>query len=326
MYNFVTDKVTAWQRLAEILTRVETRGLQSLSPKELDELGHLYRLASSHLARARVQGERAEVVEYLNRLVARAHGQIYRVRPTTGQRVMNFFLAEFPRTFRRMWLFAAAAAGLFVLAAVGAHVAVTLDEESANLLLPPSLIERSRADFESGRVEWWAPEGLGPWMSSQIMTRNIQVAFFAFAGGITACLGTVWVLIANGMMLGALAAFYTRHGFGLEFWSLIAPHGVLELTAIFVCGGAGLRLGWALIDPGDYTRRDALVLAGREAVRLVIGAIPMFAIAGLIEGFITPVRMSPAAKLLFACLTGVLLMLYLLRASLERDSESRGSR
>jgi len=326
MQNFVSDKVAAWQRLAEILTRVETRGLQSLSRKELDELGHLYRLASSHLARARVQGERAEVVEYLNRLVARAHGQVYRVRPATGRRIMDFFLAEVPRTFRRMWPFAAAAAGMFALAAVGAHIAVTLNEESADLLLPPSLIERSRADFESGRVEWWAPEGLGPWMSSQIMTRNIQVAFFAFAGGITACLGTVWVLIANGMMLGALAAFYTQHGFGLEFWSLIAPHGMLELAAIFICGGAGLRLGWSLIDPGDYTRRDALVVAGREAVRLVVGAIPMFVAAGLIEGFITPVRMPPVVKLLFACLTAALLMLYLLRGSFERRLESRGSR
>jgi len=325
MQNFVSDKVTAWRRLAEILTQVETRGLQSLSQKELDELGHLYRLTSSHLARARVQGERPEVLEYLNRLVARAHGQIYRVRPTTGQRIMTFFLAEVPRTFRRMFPFIAAAAGLFVLAAVVAHTAVTLDEGSAELLLPPSLIERSRADLESGRVEWWAPEGLGPWMSSQIMTRNIQVAFFAFAGGITACVGTVWVLITNGMTLGALAAFYTRHGFGLEFWSLIAPHGVLELAAVFICGGAGLRLGWSLIDPGDYTRRDALVVAGHEAVRLVIGTIPMFVVAGLIEGFITPVKMPPATKLVFASMMAILLVLYLSQAALEPNAENGSS-
>jgi len=148
-------------------------------------------------------------------------------------------------------------------------------------------------------------------MSSYIMTNNIRVCFMAFAFGVTLGFGTAVSLFYNGVLVGVLASYFHRAGHGVHFWAFILPHGVIELTAIFIAGASGLTLGAALLAPGEHTRGQAFKRAGADAVRLVIGCIPLLVVAGTIEGFVTPQGFIPdLAKLAFAALTAVALAAY----------------
>jgi uncharacterized membrane protein SpoIIM required for sporulation len=150
--------------------------------------------------------------------------------------------------------------------------------------------------------------------SGFLFTHNMQVAFFAFALGVTFGAGTMLILFYNGLPIGALAAQYHLAGKGLFFWAWILPHGVPELTSVFIAGGAGLVMGRALIAPGRLTRGAALVGASRRAVRLVLGVAPLLCTAGLIEGTISQLHapvMPYAAKLVFAACVAAALAAYL---------------
>jgi len=163
----------------------------------------------------------------------------------------------------------------------------------------------------------------GAILSPFIFTNNIKVGILAFALGITLAIGSVWVLYTNGYVLGALAGLYFHKGGNLLFWSLILPHGILELFAIFVCGGAGLIIGYSIINPGKYSRKDSLIIRGKEAIKLVLGTIPIFVIAGLIEGYFTPSSIfSEIAKLIFALITLALLGLYILIPNLRHQKHA----
>jgi uncharacterized membrane protein SpoIIM required for sporulation len=151
-------------------------------------------------------------------------------------------------------------------------------------------------------------------ISSAVISNNIKVSITAFAGGVTFGLLTVYALVTNGLMLGALGAYFsTSPARARDFWSLILPHGIIELTAISIAGAAGLILGWAMIAPGNLSRWDSLRKASREALPLVGGVAAMLILAGLIEGFFTPSPLSASVKLLFSALTAVGLVFYFFR-------------
>jgi uncharacterized membrane protein SpoIIM required for sporulation len=175
------------------------------------------------------------------------------------------------------------------------------------------------------------PEQLGaneghvdaPLMSASIMTNNIQVAFLAFAGGITFGLLTVYVLIYNGIIVGAIAALFWHYDKTYEFWAYIVPHGMIELTAIFIAGGAGLLMGYRLFVPGPYSRAYQLKENAKRSVQLLLGTIPLFIIAGVIEGFITPAAISFEAKYFVAALTVVGLLLYIGIAKMKLQKKEK---
>ena len=123
--------------------------------------------------------------------------------------------------------------------------------------------------------------------ASEVFVNNVQVAIYAFAAGILLCGVTAYILILNGSNLGVAAGLFAAAGESPKFWGLILPHGLLELSAVVIAGAAGLRLGWAIIDPGDRARRDALAEQGRRSVVIILGLIVVFAVAGVIEGFVT---------------------------------------
>ncbi|RYG59122.1 stage II sporulation protein M [bacterium] len=157
-------------------------------------------------------------------------------------------------------------------------------------------------------------EGLAasPEVSTEIMTNNVRVTIMAVGLGVTAGIGTGYVLIMNGLMLGGLAGVATNYSVDYLFWSVILPHGILELTAICIAGGAGLVIARAIYAPGDLPRRDALRIAGGEAGQLLAGVAAMLVLAGFIEGFITPTTLPPGVKIGFALLTGVFMSAYLM--------------
>jgi uncharacterized membrane protein SpoIIM required for sporulation len=147
-------------------------------------------------------------------------------------------------------------------------------------------------------------------MSSAIVTNNVQVAALAFAGGMLLGIPTLWVVLNNGLMIGALGALFGAKGFGLDFWATVAPHGVIELTAFQIAAGGGLLLAGAIVAPGRLRRIDALKANGRRAIALLFGVAAMLAVAGTIEGFVSPLRTAFTFRLALGALTGVLLIAY----------------
>jgi uncharacterized membrane protein SpoIIM required for sporulation len=164
------------------------------------------------------------------------------------------------------------------------------------------------------RHEMWTHSILSvkPAASSAIMTNNMSVAFTMFAGGITAGLFTVWMTLFNGLLMGVIGCLCWMHGMSVQLWSFVAPHGALELPAIFIAAAAGLRVAQGLLFPGMLSRRESLTLAGGEAVRLLLGVIPMLVIAGVIEAFVSPGPMPVWMKFVSGAALLLLLATYLL--------------
>lgn len=319
--RFVEERSQDWKELEKILGHTRSRS-KALSREELDELGRLYMRSISDLAYARENFAGHEITDYLNQMVARAYSQIYIRESFKLSDMITFYTREFPCVFRHTISYTLVAFFIFALAACAGYLMMHFDRELATIFVPENVLETvekvadSKAGNSPGHQAGSNPaitDELKPLFSSFIMTNNIQVAFIAFSTGIFLGLGTVWVLIRNGLMIGILACVFQEAGQALPFWALILPHGILELTAIFISGGAGLLLGYALINPGDLTRKDSLLLRGKEAIKLIFGLIPILIIAAIIEGFITPSEIPPVAKILFAMLTGIALFSYLLK-------------
>lgn len=322
--DFITQKKPNWQRLTNLLNKSQ-RGLASLSAEELTELGRLYRSATSDLAAARRDFPTHRVAEYLNSLVARAHAAVYQNRAARGQSIWSFITTVFPHTFRETWLFTLASFLMFFLPALVGFV-VSYRDPSAGATLMPGL-EQQIQDIRT-QTEWWKEINTSgrAASSSQIMTNNIRVAILAFAGGILLGTLTLYTLVQNGLMLGVLAGAAQSLGFAGKLWGFIAAHGVIELSVIFISGGAGLQLGWALVRPGLLTRRTALTLAAQRAVVLLLGCIPLLVIAGTIEGFVSPSALPLAIKLAVAFGSGAAMYGYLLLSGRSRKKHSSSQR
>lgn len=310
-----------WTRLQQLLDRLSrTRGSSRLTDQELLELGRLYRRASAELSHARAHGLDRSETERLNHLVARAYAEIYRTESAGWRGFADFFRIELPATFRRHLRVFGLATGLFLLGAFVAGAVVLARPDVLESIAPQaaSIIDAIGERHSGGRD--WLPADMRPLASSAIMVNNIQVSFLAFATGILFGLGTIYVLLYNGAILGAIAAGVSRTPASADFWAFVAPHGVLELPAIFLAATAGLLLGWALVDPGEYTRGTALRLAGREAVKLLMGVIAMLIIAGLVEAFVSPTLIPHEVKFGVAIALSLLLWWYLLVRPLPQSA------
>ena len=318
-----------WDELRRLVDRAGQRRLHQLSEEEVARFATLYRETSADLARARTYGGSPDLVYTLERLVGSGHNLLYRPTGRSWKAFRHWLVAGFPATVRRRWAPIAIAAALLYGPALFAFVAIRLNPPSAREFLPAGMIVRAeegaaREAQGQGYVE--IPPVFMPVMATGIIANNVQVTFVAFAGGIFAGLGTVLALVFNGAFLGAVSALFANHGLGLYLWSFVLPHGVIELTAICIAGGAGLWMGSAFLLPGQSTRRDALVRRGREAVSLIGGTTVLLLAAGLIEGFISPAPIPRGVKLLFAAFFAAALALYLLAGGRKADSEPRGER
>jgi uncharacterized membrane protein SpoIIM required for sporulation len=305
--NFLEARLGKWKRLEELTARVSRLRLKNLSGDEVREFGRLYRRTAADLAIAREEVTDKRLVNYLNYLVGRAHGAIYRSESSGFGVFISFFRYDFPAIFRRTFPFTLAAFITFILATSFASVLCLLDEGFADRIAPGM-----RQDI-IGHHNWTdAINGANPLASTSIQRNNITVTFYAFAGGILAGVGTLLVLVQNGLLLGMVLSLCFRY----RFWEIpifVSAHGVIELTAIFISGGAGLLIGKALLMPADLRRIDALVENGRLAIKLVLGCIPMLLMAGLIEGFISPAHIPPSFKFSVSALSAVVMVIYFLK-------------
>lgn len=309
--SFVRKRGAAWERLEALLARVGRRGLRQLQAPELFELGRLYRWTTSDLAYAQGHGFDPQIVHYLNRLTARAHAYVYGTTVETGRaRIARFFSETFPGEVRRSCPYIGLCIALSVLWAAVAYVIVARDPSNAYALLPESIIPAHITKSLHDSNFAFTPDA-SAMMSSLIITNNIRVAFMTFAAGIvTAGVGTIYLIIFNALMLGALGALFAHAGFGPDFWATVAPHGFIELTAIQIAGGAGLLIAAGVLLPGRLRRRDAIVQNGRRAGVLIAGVTAMLCVAGIIEGFFSPLRFPADVRASVGIVTGIALVAY----------------
>lgn len=303
---------SAWERLSSLTTRARHNRLSSLSESELIELGQLYRDATADLAIAQRDFPRHDVARFLNQLVGSAHGIVYRGEPLVLARLKAFYLRDFPRLYRHLAPFMIISAVLTFLPAVLAFFALRFDPANAPLFLQPQLIEYGKTD-----TQWWRDlNDANQVGAAEIMTHNLQVSFLAFAGGLPFGILTVYVLVTNGLSLGAVFGLLGAYGHARPLAEFVIGHGVLELNEIVMAGAAGLMMAYALLRPGLLSRRNALTQAAGDAIKLALGSAPLLVVAGLIEGFISPSEVIPfAVKAAIGIGTGVALYAYLFLAA-----------
>jgi len=307
--HWIEKRKAHWTRLETLLANGH-RGVSRLRHDELRELALLYRQTAADLSTAREHRADAQLAAYLNQLLGRAHNLIYSGRPPRPRGIVAFYARTFPQVFRATWQYSFVATLLFFLGAITGTTVSLADPGFQRFVLGGEMMDTIE------RREMWTHGILTvkPLASSAILTNNLAVSFAAFATGVAAGLGTAWMMVLNGVLIGVIGVACFRAGMSLSLWSFIAPHGSLELPAIFIAGGAGLLLGRGLLDPGTLPRREALAEAGGRAIRLLLGVIPLLIIAGVIEGFISPVPISAAPKFVIGAAMLMLLVLYLMRA------------
>ncbi len=314
--HWLQQRTPYWHKLDALVDRARDRGFRALGADDLRELGQLYRQVASDLATVREDPGSVRYEVYLNRLLSRAHNTIYSAgRPASGGAVA-FLRDTFPRAVRQHATYIALATALFLAGAIVGAVLTSRDPDFPTRVVGPELAETI------ARHQMWTHSivAIKPVASSQIMTNNMGVAFMTFALGISGGLGTLYLLLFNGLMIGVIAMACEAGGMSVDLWSFVAPHGVLELPAIFIAGAAGLRLADGLLFPGTLPRRDSLSQAGREAVTLVLGCVPILVVAGLIEAFVSPTDLAVPLKFTLAAAIAVLFGAYLLKSGATGDS------
>jgi uncharacterized membrane protein SpoIIM required for sporulation len=296
-----------WARLEELAKRSSRRGLRGLQHAELQELGLLYRQTASDLAIVREDNTSNQLSAYLNSLLGRAHNLIYMGHRPKINELRKFYTETYPQVFRETFPQTMLAFGIFLVTALAAFALTMHDPSFAHRMLGAQMMDTIE------KREMWTHSivTVKPLAASAIMTNNLSVSFTTFALGITAGIGTAWMMVVNGLLLGVIGAATWHAGMAEQLWSFVAPHGVLELPAIFIAGGAGFEIARGMLFPGLLPRRESLALAGGRAARLVLGTIPMLIVAGTIEGFLSPSDIAVPLKFLFAAVMFAALVAYL---------------
>lgn len=288
---FVRARRPGWERLEALAARAESGRLPLVEVRELDRL---YRRAAGDLAFARgaFPGSDAEV--HLAQVTARAYGALYRPRGDRLARALRVLADDAPAAFRRHLRALALAAALLLGAAAAGALAVTLDAGAAALLVPEPV-----RDAVAARRMW--TEHLldaAPGVAGSALTHNnVTVASLAFALGLTGGIGTALLLVANGLLLGAVLAHAAQGGMAGPLLAFVAAHGPAELAALLLAAQAGFVLAAAVVDPGEWPRAAAISAAGREAAPLLAVVVPVLATVGLVESAISPSpHFPPLAK------------------------------
>lgn len=305
----------SWEKLEALLVRVEKRGVQDLDRNELQELGRLYRLTSADLSRARAMKLGQNVQVYLNNLVVKAHNQVYQRPRNRWSDLLNFLWITYPDLVKKKFLYVVASFLLFFLPAWMSYSLTVKDPHFAQLEVSqghPLVSDEMWNMIENHQMWTDSVQGFSQSASSMIATNNIRVCILSFVLGISYGIGTVFVLFSNGLHIGTTLGLCKVYGMADRLLAFVAPHGVLELSAIFISGGSGLLLGRALLFPGRYKRLDAFRMVAKDAGGLFGGCVPLLLVAGMIEGFISPrTDITPETKYAVSLATLVLLLLYL---------------
>ncbi|MDG9930266.1 MULTISPECIES: stage II sporulation protein M [unclassified Pseudomonas] len=275
-----------WQRFAE---RLDTLEKGKAERRDCESFAADYRHLCQHLALAQERGYSSHLIDQLQRLAMRGHQQFYRHRSHLGAQIISFILAGFPQLVRREWRAVLAGSALFFGSLIGMGLLTWLFPDLIYSLMDPEQVRQMEEMYDPSarRVGRFAERDSGDdWMMfGYYIMNNIGIAFQTFAGGLIFGLGSLFFLLYNGLVIGAVAGHLTRIGYSETFWSFVIGHGAFELTAIAFAGAAGLKLGWALLSPGRLGRGEALRQAAGKAIQLVAGVILFLLIAAFVEAY-----------------------------------------
>ena len=304
------DRRQAWEAYTALVEKGRARGLGALGEEEIRAFGRLYRGVTADLARARTYGASAGLLEAVERWAGAGHNLLYRAKGRAAVPLGGWIAHELPRAVRRLHRPVLLAALLLFGPMLASYAAVRDVPARARAIMPAGMLARAentvRGDPDAAYLE--VGGGEMPALSSAVVTNNVGVTFMAFAAGLLAGAGTVLILVFNGVLLGAAFGLYANNEVLGVILAFVFPHGVMELTAICLAGGAGLGLGSALLMPGRRTRGEALRERGREFLSLIGGAVVLLLVAGLVEGFYSPSGLPAVAKFAFGSATAVLLV------------------
>jgi len=314
--RWIEKRKPHWERLEHLVGRA-SHGLARLEHGELQELGLLYRQTASDLSVVLQDSSSTQLAAYLNQLLGRSHNLVYTGRRAKASGILDFYLHTYPRVFRETLPLTLLATAIFLVAAVASWAVTVYDPGFAHRLLGPQMMSTIE------RREMWTHSvvTMKPVAASQITTNNLGVAFATFASGITV-IGPIWMMLLNGMMLGVVGAATWKAGMALSLWSFVAPHGSLELPAIFIAAGAGLEIARGLLFPGLLPRKASLSQAGGRASKLLLGTIPMLLVAGTIEGFFSATDAPVVMKFALGGLLLTALAVYLFGAARGATTDS----
>jgi uncharacterized membrane protein SpoIIM required for sporulation len=266
-----------WQRLEELTRRRRLTGAES------DELVERYERVATHLSVVRTSAPDASLIAYLSSLLARTRTRSVGTRTTTWRSVAGFFTGRFPAALHRLrwWWLATLVANVAVTAVmIGWLLGNPAVEQS--MMSPAEIDQLVRHDFE----DYYSEHAAGQF-AARVWINNAWVAALCLALGVLGA-PVVYVLFQNVANLAIIGSIMIRHDHAGHFFGLILPHGLLELTAVFVAGGVGLRLFWSWVEPGDLTRAQSVAREGRTAGTVALGLVAVLLLSGLIEAFVTP--------------------------------------
>jgi uncharacterized membrane protein SpoIIM required for sporulation len=345
--RFVAHRAPAWRRFEVLLNRLDTISLKRFSAAETAEFSRLFRELCHDLSLIRSRDWGRGLVSYLNDLVSRGHNAFYSSPPGNLSHLVRFLAVGFPRVFRKNIGYFLTASALFFGSLGVTWAVVQHDPSLARRIIEPKMLtmmeemygengpmahrtagsdaEGKPSDKKSGQngsgqeAPQFGEERAA--MAGFYTSHNGGIALDCFAGGILLGLRTVYVLLFNGIYLGAVSGYLIAQGHSDRFLSFVVSHGSFELVAIAVAGGAGLMLGNALVHPGQRTRLESLRLRGLEAIQIAAGAAAMIGVAALIEAFWSPAAIPSFVKYAGGGLLWIVVIVYLGTAGLwEKDS------
>ena len=300
-----------WDRL-ETLSRAKR-----LNGRESDELVERYQRVATHLSVIRTAAPDATVITYLSLMLSRARNRAGASGGGSWRGVRTFVLARFPAALYRLrWWWLATTAGNAVATFVMMWWLLDHPNVEQRLLSPEQVDQLVNHEFSGYYSQYAATH-----FAAQVWTNNVWVAALCLALGVLG-LPIFYLLFQNIANLAVIGSIMTRHGHAAEFWGLILPHGILELTAVFVAAGVGLRLFWSWVEPGDLTRAQSFGREGRTAGTVALGLVGVLAVSGCIEAFVTPSPLPTAARIAIGVLAEAAFLAYVF--VLGRRAVARG--
>jgi uncharacterized membrane protein SpoIIM required for sporulation len=285
---FVAAHQAEWDRLDRLVAR-----RRRLSGEEVDELVTAYQRTATHLSAVRTAGYDPALVARLSTKVARARSAVTGAHSPAWSSVGRFAVVSFPAmAYRARWWWLGTATGSLLVALVMGWWIARSPGVQASLLPPDETRQLVNSEFRNYYSQYAATS-----FAAKVWTNNALVAAESLIFGILLGVPTLLVLFENAANVGAVGGLMFAHGRGVEFFALILPHGMLELSAVFLAAAAGLRLGWRIIDPGPLPRSQALAVAGRETITLALGLIVVLLVSGVIEAFVTPSPLPTWARI-----------------------------
>jgi len=298
---FVAAHTGEWDRLDDLVRRA-----RRLSGDEVDELVDLYQRVATHLSTVRSSSPDPALVSRLSSLVARARAAVTGAHVPAWREVARFVAVSFPAVaYRARWWWRGSAVASLLVALALAVWLVASPEAQTQLISAQQAHDLVNHQFSDYYSEYFAGS-----FAASVWTNNVMVAAVSLVFGILLGIPTLYMLFQNAANLGLNAGFMFAYGKGGTFFALILPHGLLELTAVFLASGVGLRLAWTFIDPGPRRRAEALAQEGRAAVGIALGLIVVLGVSGILEAFVTPSTLPTWARIGLGVLAWVAFLSY----------------